>query len=90
MELPEANYLNSLSDLIVTLNKIDGKVSKLYEVISGDKELNTEGLIIKIHKLENKVTELEKYRSKLLGVFIAAGVCASIGWEILKSFFINK
>lgn len=90
MELPEANYLNSLSDLILTLNKIDGKVSKLYEVISGDKDLGTDGLIIKIHKLENKVIELEKYRSKLLGVFIAAGICASIGWEIIKSFFINK
>ena len=87
MELNEANYLNSLSDLIITMNKIDGKVSKLFEVITGDKDLGTDGLIIKLHKVESRVNELEKYRSKLIGIFIAAGVSFSIIWELAKALF---
>lgn len=87
MELNEANYLNSLSDLIIAVNKMDGKVSKLFEVITGDKELNTDGLIIKIHKLEEKVKNLEHSRSKLIGIFIAGGVSFSIIWELIKQVF---
>jgi hypothetical protein len=89
MELNEANYLNSLSDLILAVNKMDGKVSKLFEVITGDKDLNTDGLIIKIHKLEEKVKDLEHSRSKMVGIFIAAGVSFSIIWELMKQIF-NK
>lgn len=87
MELNEANYLNSLSDLIIAVNKMDGKVSKLFEVITGDKELNTDGLIIKIHKLEDKVKDLELSRSKLIGFFVAGGVFFSIIWELIKQVF---
>jgi hypothetical protein len=87
MELNEVNYLNSLSDLIIAINKMDGKVSKLFEVITGDKELNTDGLIIKIHKLEEKVKDLEHSRSKMVGIFIAAGVSFSIIWELTKQIF---
>lgn len=87
MELNEANYLNSLSDLIITMNKIDGKVSKLFEAITGDKDLGTDGLITKLHKVEHRVNELEKYRSKLLGIFIAAGVSFSIIWELIRTLF---
>lgn len=79
-------YLASLSDLILTVHKIDGKVSKLFEVITGDKDLGTEGLIIKNFKLEQRIKELEDYRSKLLGIFIAAGVGFGIIWEVLKNF----
>lgn len=85
--MEEAPYLNSLSDLINTVHKIDGKVTKLFEVITGDKDLGTEGLIIKNHKLEQRIKELEDYRAKLLGVFIAAGVGFGVIWEVIKTFF---
>lgn len=80
---------NTLSDLITTVHKIDGKVTKLFEVITGDKDLGTEGLIIKNHKLEQRIKELEDYRSKLLGIFIAAGFGFGFLWEFAKTFF-NK
>lgn len=85
----QPNYLGSLSDLITTVHKIDGKVTKLFEVITGDKDLGTDGLIIKNYKLEQRVKELEDYRSKLVGIFIASGVAFGVIWEVAKTFF-NK
>lgn len=85
----QPNYLGSLSDLITTVHKIDGKVTKLFEVITGDKDLGTDGLIIKNYKLEQRVKELEDYRTKLVGIFIASGVAFGVIWEVAKTFF-NK
>lgn len=85
----QPNYLSSLSDLITTVHKIDGKVTKLFEVITGDKDLGTDGLIIKNYKLEQRVKELEDYRTKLVGIFIASGVAFGVIWEVAKTFF-NK
>ena len=87
MEEEQPNYLGSLSDLITTVHKIDGKVTKLFEVITGDKELGTDGLIIKNYKLEQRVKELEDYRTKLVGIFIASGVAFGFIWELAKTFF---
>lgn len=83
-------YFASLSDLIVTVHKMDNKVTKLYEVVTGDKELGTEGILIKLNKMEEKIKELEKYKAKLMGMFIAAGFLSAYLWETIKNLFIHK
>lgn len=77
-------------ELKLSIHKIDSKLSKLYEAVTGDKDLGTDGIILKIKKLDNRLTDLEKYRAKLLGSFIAAGISVSIIWELVKSFIIKK
>ena len=57
----EPEYLVSISDLINTIHKMDAKLSKLYEVVAGDKDLGTKGIITRIHDLEVKV---EKQKDK--------------------------
>lgn len=84
--MEEQNYPISLSELVTTVHKIEYKVSKLYEVITGDKELGTDGLIVKNYKLEKRVQELENYKNKLAGIYIAAGVSCAFIVEIIKSF----
>jgi hypothetical protein len=83
-------YFASLSDLIVTVHKMDNKVTKLYETLTGDKELGTEGMMIKFNKMEERLKELEKYKAKLAGIFIAAGFLFGYLWETAKNLFIHK
>jgi hypothetical protein len=51
---------------------MDAKLSKLYEVVAGDKDLGTKGIITRIHDLEVKVEKHESHKNKLIGIFIAA------------------
>ena len=81
---------DDILELKLSVHKIDSKLSKLYEAVTGDKDLGTDGIIYKIKKIENRVTDLEKYKAKLLSSFVAAGVSASIIWELVKSLFIKK
>lgn len=83
-------YFASLSDLIITVHKMDTKVTKLYETLTGDKELGTEGILIKLNKMEEKIKELENYKAKLAGMFIAAGFLFGFFWETAKNLFIHK
>jgi hypothetical protein len=86
----EPEYLVSISDLINTIHKMDAKLSKLYEVVAGDKDLGTKGIITRIHDLEVKVEKHESHKNKLIGVFIAASFLFSYIWEAAKNIFHTK
>jgi hypothetical protein len=86
----EPEYLVSISDLINTIHKMDAKLSKLYEVVAGDKDLGTKGIINRIHDLEVKVEKHESHKNKLIGVFIAASFLFSYIWEAAKNIFHTK
>ena len=86
----EPEYLVSISDLINTIHKMDAKLSKLYEVVAGDKDLGTKGIITRIHDLEVKVEKHESHKNKLIGVFIAASFLFSYIWEATKNIFHTK
>ena len=86
----EPEYLVSISDLINTIHKMDAKLSKLYEVVAGDKDLGTKGYISRIHDLEEKVEKMESHKNKLIGIFIAAGFLFSYIWESTKNIFHTK
>lgn len=91
MPLPnEPEYLVSISDLINTIHKMDAKLSKLYEVVAGDKDLGTKGIITRIHDLEGKVEKHESHKNKLIGIFVAAGFLFSYLWESTKNIFNTK
>lgn len=90
----EEQYLVSISDLILTVHKIETKVSKLYEVLGGDKEMGTDGVLTRwekrIHALESKVETLNNNKNKLMGMFVMAGFIFAYIWEIGKNFFTHK
>jgi len=86
----EPEYLVSISDLINTIHKMDAKLTKLYEVVAGDKELGTKGIVNRINDLEAKVEKHESHKNKLMGIFIASGFLFSYFWETVKNIFHNK
>lgn len=57
----ERDFLASWSDLVGTMHKIDAKVSKLHEVVIGDKEFGTEGIIQKLKNIEDDVESLKGF-----------------------------
>ena len=58
--LEERHILASIADIIGTMHKIDAKVSKLHEVVVGDKEFGQEGIIAKIRTIKEDVEKIEK------------------------------
>ena len=94
----ERDFLASWSDLVGTMHKIDAKVSKLHEVVIGDKEFGTEGIIQKLKNIEDDVERrlknieqdidtLKGYKNKLVGISIATGVFLGFIFEIIKTVF---
>lgn len=96
--LEDRNILASIADIIGTMHKIDAKVSKLHEVVVGDKEFGTEGIIAKIRNIEedvewlkkydieemyNKLDGLTQYKNKLIGFAIGGGLV----WALILRIF---
>lgn len=90
MQKDEADYLVSISDLINTIHQMDAKLTKLYDVVAGDKELGTDGMITRINKLETEVKTLNSHKNKLAGIFIAAAFLFSYIWEAAKNIINQK
>ena len=86
----DQQYFSSLSDLVNTIYKMDAKVTKLYDVVVGDKELGTKGHNKRLDDLELRVDRHESHKNKLMGVFIAAGFTFAYIWELTKNFFTRK
>lgn len=73
------------TDLLATVHKIDKKLTKLYEIVTGDKDIGTEGVLVELNKLKTRVQNLERQRSLLVGILIAIGV----SFELLRNFLIK-
>ena len=86
----EPEYLVSISELINTIHKMDAKLTKLYDVVAGDKELGTKGHNKRLDELEARVDKHESHKNKLMGIFIASGFLFSYFWEMVKNIFHTK
>jgi oligoribonuclease (3'-5' exoribonuclease) len=98
----ERDFLASWSDLISTMHKVDSKLSKLHDVVIGDKEFGTEGIIQKLKNIETDLDEIKKYdfeyiekqiedlktfKSKLIGFSVAAGFIWALILELFDKVF---
>jgi oligoribonuclease (3'-5' exoribonuclease) len=98
----ERDFLASWSDLISTMHKVDSKLSKLHDVVIGDKEFGTEGIIQKLKNIETDLDEIKKYdfeyiekqiedlktfKSKLIGFSVAVSVTAGFIWALILKLF---
>lgn len=73
------------TDLLQTVHKIDKKLTKLYEIVTGDKDIGTEGVLVELKQLKTRIEKVERQRSLFVGILIAIGV----SFEILRNFFIK-
>lgn len=69
-------------DLLATVHKIDKKLTKLYEIVTGDKDFGTEGVLVELKKLNDRVNKVERQRSIFVGILISIGVA----FELLRNF----
>ena len=100
----ERDFLASWADLVSTMHKVDSKLSKLHDVVIGDKEFGTEGIIQKLKNIETDLDEIKKYdfeyiekqiedlktfKSKLIGFSIAAGLIWALILKLFDKVFNN-
>lgn len=57
--LDEKHPLGSFSDWVNTLHEIDVKVSKLHEVMVGNKEFGQEGILQRLKNIEDDLSEID-------------------------------
>lgn len=69
LNLNERDFLASISDLIGTMHKIDAKVSKLHEVVIGDKEFGQEGVIVKLKNIEKEVEKVKGIDEEVAAIY---------------------
>lgn len=78
------DILASMSDMISTLHKMDGKVKRIYDVVVGNEEFDQQGLIQRVRDLEKYKEESRARNNKLLGAFFVGGGVWTILWELIK------
>jgi hypothetical protein len=78
------DILASMSDMINTLHKMDGKMKKIYDVVVGNEEFDQEGLIGRVKSLEKYKEEAKARYYKLFGGFIVGGAVWTLIWELIK------
>lgn len=103
--LEDRHILASIADIIGTMHKIDAKVSKLHEVVVGDKEFGQEGIIAKIRNIEEDVEFLKKYdieqiykevdglnayKNRLIGFAIGGGLVWALILKALDNMLLKK
>ena len=81
------DILASMSDMINTLHKMDGKVKKIYDVVVGNEEFDQEGLIGRVKELEKYVEQANVRYYKLVGGFFVGGAVWTVVWELIKMKF---
>jgi hypothetical protein len=79
--------------MTLAMNEVDELKMKLDEVLSllrGNKlDANDKGYIGSVNDLEKRVSTLEKWKDRIVWLFIGMGLPASVGViEILKKIFI--
>lgn len=84
------DILASMSDMINTLHKMDGKVKKIYDVVVGNEEFDQQGLLSRVKKLEGFQNKMEALKNKIIGASIGGGILFTALWEFLKYLLSTK
>lgn len=87
----QESYHMELSNLEEKVNDVDDKVSSILTLLKGN-DLNREdkGVIGIVNDLEERVATLEKWKDRIVWMFIGMGVPASVGViEILRKLLIK-
>lgn len=73
------------------VDEIGNKVSSILSLLQGNKlDKNDNGVIGTVDDLHERVTNLEKWKDRIVWMVIGMGLPASVGiMEILKKIFIN-
>jgi len=66
------------------LEKLVGKLNKLYYAVIGDEEMDQEGYLHRLKRAEKEIEKLQALRYKLVGAFIGGGVIWAVTWELIK------
>jgi hypothetical protein len=78
--------LSQWQDVSKMLDRFDGmnkKVDEMYSAIVGNDKLGQDGLVVRLHRLEEKVSEMEEMITKTKGYIAgAAGVGTVLGFLI--------
>jgi hypothetical protein len=80
--------------MVVAMIEIDELKKKLDEVLSllrgNHLDKNDQGFIGSVNDLEKRMTTLEKWKDRIVWMFLGMGIPASVGIvEILKKIFIK-
>lgn len=71
------------------MQEMNGKVDKILHVLTGNPiDKNDGGMVGNMHKLEQRVTKLEKWKDRV--VYMLIGASFGAGWtisDILQKFF---
>lgn len=70
-----------------TLERLVGKLNKLYYAVIGDEEMDQEGYLHRLKRAEREIDKLKVLRYKLMGAFIGGGVIWALAWELIKKMF---
>lgn len=80
-------YFDRMNELERKLDRMDGQITEIYNTIVGNKELDQDGLISRIKKLEGKTDKLNDLKNKLIGAFMVGGIAWTVLWEMIKKVF---
>jgi hypothetical protein len=80
--------------MIIAMQEVDELKKKLDEVLSllrgNNLDKNDQGFIGTVDDLQKRVTGLEKWKDRIVWMFLGMGIPASVGVvEILKKIFIK-
>jgi hypothetical protein len=73
-----SKYTTSMADSLATLHtdvgNLTSKVNKIYEVIVGEPQFNTMGIVTKVQNLEKDVADINSQFSKIKWFLIGGGL----------------
>jgi pyruvate-formate lyase-activating enzyme len=76
-----------MNQVETTLKHVEDKVDKIYNAIIGNQELDQEGYITRLKRLEEEIDKFKALKNKLVGAFVVGGAVWTIVLEFLKEVF---
>lgn len=83
---PDKSFLDRLNDVEDTLEEMNLKLEKIYEVVVGNETFDQVGLIGRLKKLETESENNKALKNKLVGAFVTGGAVWTILWELFKTY----
>lgn len=80
-------FSSRLNQVEATLKHVDTKVDKIYDAVIGNKELDQQGIIGRLKKMETELESVKALKNKLIGAFVFGGVAWTIILEAIKIIF---